>query len=338
MITKSPPELLMPEELAYMSTLNECERRRFLATKALCFQKQKVSINKISKIMKTSKNTIYKGIRELRSDKALSARIRRQGGGRTSLLPQHPEWIDELKLVIEPYTAGLPQDADVIWASISVPQISREMSGKGYDVSEYIVRQILDSLGFRHRSFIKTLPLKEVKDRDSQFNTISQIRTSCEAIGLPVISIDTKKKELIGNFKRNGKVLSKGQPKSLDHDFETFSDGKIVPHGICDVTKNVGYMTIGNNHDTAKFVCDNIHRVWKQYLKEQYPQAHTLVIMCDGGGSNSSSHRIVKQDLMKPADELKMNLPDGLGFTEKEIKLADSIWKKLSTRRLNRGK
>lgn len=99
--------------------------------------------------------------------------------------------------------------------------------------------------------------------------------------------------------------MSKGQPKSLDHDFATFSDGQIVPHGIYDVTKNMGYMTIGTSHDTSMFVCDNIHRVRKEYLQKQYHCAHTLVIMCDGGGSNSSSHRIVKQAPNGAADKLK---------------------------------
>ena len=156
MITKSPPEVLTPEDLAYISTLNECERRHFLATKAICFHKQGFSISKVSKIMKTSKNTIYKGIRELRTgDGPAKGRVRRQGGGRKGLLSLHADWIDALKTVIEPHIAGLPQDANVIWVSISVPQISREMSENGYVVSEYIVRQILDLLGFRHRSFIK---------------------------------------------------------------------------------------------------------------------------------------------------------------------------------------
>jgi transposase len=309
MITKSPPEVLTPEDMAYISTLNERARRQFFATKAVFFRQQGVSINKISKIMKTSKNTIYKGIQELRTDTSLPKdSVRCPGGGRKTLLSRHPEWIEALKVVIEPYIAGLPQDSNVIWVSISVPQISREIAKNGYDISEYIVRQILDSLGFRHRSFIKDLPMKDVQDRDAQFQHIASTRTACEDIGLPIISIDTKKKELIGNFKRNGKVPCKGQPKSLDHDFATFSDGKIVPHGIYDVIKNVGYMTIGTNHDTSKFVCDNIHSVWEQHLQEQYPSAQTLVIICDGGGSNASAHRIVKQDLMNLADRLNMNL------------------------------
>lgn len=113
-----------------------------------------------------------------------------------------------------------------------------------------------------------------------------------------------------GNFKREGKAWSDGPFKALDHDSATFSDGQIVPHGIYDVTGNVGYLTLGTSHDTSGFACDNIARVWRDHLYGQYPDAHTLVILCDGGGSNSSSHthRIVKQDFMDLADRLGMRL------------------------------
>ena len=224
------------------------------------------------------------------------------------MLPQHPEWTQAVVQIIEPHTAGLPQDENVVWISLSVTQIMGELFAMGYDISRYFVRQILDSLGLRERSFYKDLPMKEVKNRDEQFQRISSIREEAEAVGLPIISIDTKKKEMIGNFKRDGKALCNGPLKSLDHDFSTFSDGQIVPHGIYDVTRNEGYMTLGISHDTSKFVCDNIARVWREHLKEQYPNARTLVILCDGGGSNSSSHRIVKQDFMDLANKLGIRL------------------------------
>ncbi len=150
--------------------------------------------------------------------------------------------------------------------------------------------------------------MKEVKDRNEQFERIAFVREKAEEIGIPIISIDTKKKEMIGNFKREGKALSNGPLRALDHDFSTFSDGQIVPHGIYDVTANVGYMTLGTSHDTSKFVCDNIERVWTEHLGKLYPDAHTLVILCDGGGSNSSSHRIVKQDLIDLADRIGIKL------------------------------
>ena len=292
-----------------MSGLNERDRRRFLATKAEDLKAQGFSYREVSKKMGTSTHTLRNGIKELlHGEGPGEGRIRRPGAGRKRVLPNHPEWTQAVVLIIEPHTAGLPQNEDVVWISLTVTQIMNELAKAGYEISRYYVRQILDSLGLRERSFYKDLPMKEVKNRDEQFERIASIREEAEAIGLPIISIDTKKKEMLGNFKRDGKALSNGTLKAFDHDFSTFCDGMIVPHGIYDVTKNVGYMTMGISHDTSRFVCDNIKRVWKNHLREQYPDAHTLVILCDGGGSNSSAHRIVKQDLMDLANELGIRL------------------------------
>ena len=309
MTKKAPPEVLSPSDLAYMSTLNERDRRWFLATKAADLKAQGFSYRKISKNMGTSTHTLQKGRQELLCGEGPGdGRIRKAGAGRRSTLPQHPEWTRAVVQIIEPHTAGLPQDENVVWISLNVTQIMNELAAIGYDISRYFVNQILDSLGLRERSFYKDLPMKDVKDRNEQFEKIDAIRKEATNVGLPIISIDTKKKEMLGNFKREGKALSTGRLKSLDHDFATFSDGQIVPHGIYDVTRNVGYMTLGISHDTSRFVCDNIARVWREHLREQYPDAHTLVILCDGGGSNSSSHRIVKQDLMNLADRLGIRL------------------------------
>ena len=309
MTKKAPPEVLSPSDLAYMSTLNERDRRWFLATKAADLKAQGFSYRKISKNMGTSTHTLQKGRQELLCGEGPGdGRIRKAGAGRRSTLPQHPEWTRAVVQIIEPHTAGLPQDENVVWISLNVTQIMNELAAIGYDISRYFVNQILDSLGLRERSFYKDLPMKDVKDRNEQFEKIDAIRKEATNVGLPIISIDTKKKEMLGNFKREGKALSTGRLKSLDHDFATFSDGQIFPHGIYDVTRNVGYMTLGISHDTSRFVCDNIARVWREHLREQYPDAHTLVILCDGGGSNSSSHRIVKQDLMNLADRLGIRL------------------------------
>lgn len=309
MSKKAPPEVLSPEDLAYISTLNECERRQFKATRAIHLKTQGISYCKVSKIMKTSTHTLQRGISELRTGSGPGeGRVRCPGGGRKAKLPQHPEWTQAVVQIIEPRTAGLPQDENVFWISLSVTQIMNELAKAGHNISRYFVRQILDSLGLRERSFYKDLPMKDVKDRNEQFEQIASICEEATNVGLPIVSIDTKKKEMLGNFKREGKALSNGPLKSLDHDFSTFSDGQIVPHGIYDVTRNVGYMTLGISHDTSKFVCDNIARVWLEHLQEQYPNARTLVILCDGGGSNSSSHRIVKQDLMDLANKLGIRL------------------------------
>ena len=259
--------------------------------------------------MGTSTHTLQNGRQELLSGEGPGdGRIRRTGAGRKSVLPRHPEWTQAVVQIIEPHTTGLPQDENVVWISLSVTQIMNELSAIGYDISRYFVRQILDSLGLRERSFYKDLPMKDVKDRNEQFERITAICEEASSVGLPIVSIDTKKKEMLGNFKREGKTLPNGPLKSLDHDFSTFSYGQIVPHGIYGVTRNVGHMTLGISHDTSRFVCDNIARVWEQHLKWQYPDAHTLVILCDGGGSNSSAHRIVKQDLMDLANKLGIRL------------------------------
>ena len=306
---KTPPEVLSPSEMAYMSGLNERDRRLFLATRAESLRSQGLSYRKFSKKMGISTHTLQNGLQELHSGHPVERkRIRREGGGRHAVLPQHPEWIQAVVRIIDPHTAGLPQDEDVIWVSLTKTQIQNELAEAGFVISRYHITQILDSLELKERSFRKDIPMRDVKDRNEQFENIASVRESLEKVGIPIISVDTKKKELLGNFKRDGKALSNGTLKSFDHDFATFGNGTVVPHGIYDVRRNVGYMTMGVSHDTSKFVCDNIERVWNQYLKEQYPDARTIAILCDGGGSNSSSHRIVKQDLMDLANRLNMRL------------------------------
>lgn len=306
---KPPPEILSPTELAYMSGLNERDRRLFLAARAESLKSRGLSYRKFSKNMGISTHTLQKGLEELHSGHSLGkGRVRRDGGGRHATLPQHPEWLRAVVRIIEPHMAGLPQDEAVRWVSISKAQIRSELAESGYEVSRHHVTQILDHLGLRERSFRKDIPMRDVKDRKEQFENIASVRKSLEEAGIPVISIDTKKKEPLGNFKRPGKALSNGSLRSYDHDFGTFSNGTLVPHGIYDVTRNVGYMTMGISHGTSEFVCENIERVWNDHLRKQYPNARTIAILCDGGGSNSSSHKIVKQDLMNLADRLNMRL------------------------------
>lgn len=186
MITKAPPEVLSPSDLAYMSTLNERDRRWFLATKAADLKTQGFSYRKVSKIMGTSTHTLQNGRQELLSGEGPGdGRIRRTGAGRKSVLPQHPEWTQAVVQIIEPHTAGLPQDENVVWISLSVTQIMNELSAIGYDISRYFVRQILDSLGLRERSFYKDLPMKDVKDRNEQFEQITAICEKASRVELP---------------------------------------------------------------------------------------------------------------------------------------------------------
>jgi Rhodopirellula transposase DDE domain len=205
-------------------------------------------------------------------------------------------------------TAGLPQDKDVKWTYLSPRQIVDGLSDKGLTISLYHVKQMLLLRGYTKRSVLKMNSLQEVEGRNEQFEKIAAYRASFSAQGLPIISIDTKKKELIGNFSRTGTAYSTGERRGNDHDFLTAASGQIVPHGIYDVNDNTGYVTLGTSKDTSEFVCDNIHHYWTQFLQYKYIDKDTMLLLCDGGGSNASAHYIVKQDLVKLAKSLNINI------------------------------
>ena len=304
---KKPPVEISKAEMEYLTTLKERDRRHFIACKAA--GPDGGSIRAVSKAFGCSPNTISKGIYELFNHIVPpDGRQRMPGGGAKRKTDTHPEWVAAFDDIVSRHMAGLPQDESVVWLDIGVPQIRRELLERGHEVSEYIVRQMVKAEGLKRRSFTKSLPLREVEDRDAQFVKINSAKTACIKAGIPIISVDTKKREMVGNFKRDGQVYCTTAPKALDHDFETFSEGVIVPHGIYDIALNTGYLSIGTSHDTSEFVCDNIERVWNRHLKPLYPDARMLVILCDGGGSNSSRHRIVKQDLMDLADRIGLKI------------------------------
>lgn len=305
--TNNPAEILSEADKKYMSQLDEKSKRLFLATRTLLLGRHGVSL--VAKASGVNRDTIYKGIHELKSGDLLpKGCVRKPGGGNKRRLDKEPVLLEVFDDIVEAHTAGLPQDDSVRWVSLTVPQIREIFKERGIDISDYHVRQMVTARGFKKRSFVKSKTLKDVKDRDAQFRKIASLTEQCLSQGLPVLSIDTKKQEMIGNFKRPGRVICKEQPKALDHDFLSFADGKIVPQGIYDVATNTGYLTIGTSHDTGEFVCDNIARVWTEYLQWQYPDADTICLLCDGGGANSSLHHIFKQDLMNLTKAIGMNI------------------------------
>lgn len=301
-----PAEILSDLDISLICQLDERAKRLFLATRANHLGKHGVTM--VSKASGVNRKTIYRGIREIKStDRLQNGRIRNTGGGRKKLLQKHPEYLEEFDTIAKKHTAGLPQDLSVKWLNLTIPQIREKLKEHNIGVSDYHVRQMVEMRGFKKRSFVKFKTFKDVKDRDTQFRKIGRIVNQCLDQEIPVLSIDTKKKEMIGNFKRSGQVLCQCTPKSFDHDFQSYSNGTIVPHGIYDVGTNTGYMTIGISHDTSEFVCDNIIRVWTEQLQWQYPDANTVCLLCDGGGSNSSSSHAFKQNLMRTAKRLKLN-------------------------------
>ncbi len=195
-----------------------------------------------------------------------------------------------------------------MWTHLTLQKIADTMTDVGHQISRYHVVQIMELRGFRKRKPLKNNELKEVEGRNEQFARISQLRETFDNRRLPIFSMDTKKKELLGNFHRQGRCYCTEPLRVNDHDFPSFADGKLVPHGIYDVSDNKGYITLGISSDTSEFVCDNLLSFWNSDLQFKYSHANTILILCDGGGSNSCSHYIFKYDLVNLSKALKKNI------------------------------
>lgn len=204
--------------------------------------------------------------------------------------------------------AGLPQDEKVVCIGMDNREIREEFLSRGITVSRYLVEQMLKVRGYRKRALVKNLCLSQVEHRDDQFQIIKATINQCIEQNIPIFSIDTKAKELLGPFYRKGVLYSSTFRKAFDHDFNTFAKGIIVPHGIYDIRMKIGYLSIGTSKDTSEFVRDNLFHYWTLYIKKFYPNADTIVLLCDCGGSNSCSHKIFKQQLMILAKMIKMNI------------------------------
>ena len=220
----------------------------------------------------------------------------------------HPEWLSAFDRIVEGSIAGLPQDENVKWTHLSVTRIMNQFDDSGFQISRYPIRQMLLLRGYKKRKLLKMNNLSQSEQRNEQFAKIMLYRKQFTEMNFPILSIDTKKQEMTGNFYRPGQCYSQAMRRVNDHDFAGFSQGQIIPHGIYDINDNTGYVTFGTSKDTSEFVCDNLFRVWTEHLQYRYPQAHTIMVLCDGGGSNACSHYIVKQDLCKLSKLLNMNI------------------------------
>lgn len=211
--------------------------------------------------------------------------------------------------IVEPYIGGSPQEAKLVWTSLRPKEIQQKLEAKGFEVSYYIAAKLLAESKLKRRSYLKSKTMgKSHPLRNDQFEKIAHLREFFLQQGYPAFSIDTKKKELIGNFHRKGHYYDHQARAVNDHDFESYADGKIIPHGIYDLAQNMGYITLGVSKDTSAFVCDNIADFWLREGQWIYPQQEWMLLLCDGGGSNHARHYIVKQDLCKLAKTIQMNL------------------------------
>ena len=211
--------------------------------------------------------------------------------------------------MLKNYTAGDPMDEKVRWTNLKPWQIAKLLDDK-YDirVSLNVVRQLLKKHNYRRRKAQKRSSRKNVVHRNEQFENIIRLKDKFEAVGNPVVSMDTKKKERLGNLYRDGQLYTLEEVRTLDHDFVSYAEGIVIPHSIYDLKHNSGYINLGTSHDTSQFACDSLRNWWYNQGRALYPEATALLILCDGGGSNSSRHYIFKEDLLKLANEIGLDI------------------------------
>ena len=259
-------------------------------------------------------NTIRAGRAELEArrdhpDPPVEERIRRPGGGRKPLTQTDPGLRAALSALVDPATRGHPEST-LRWSSKSTGKLATELLRQGHRVSDRTVAALLKGERYSLQANRKTKEGSSHPDRDAQFGYINQQAVAALKEGRPVVSVDTKKKELVGEYKNSGQEWQpQGKPQTVNvHDFPDKKLGKAIPYGVYDLANNEGWVSVGTNHDTAEFAAASIGRWWREMGRQRFPRATRLMITADGGGSNSSRSRLWKVALQNLADELKLEL------------------------------
>ncbi|MBZ4674153.1 MAG: Mobile element protein [Spirochaeta sp.] len=305
--------------------LDENQKRMYLAAEAESLGRG--GISQISEVLGVSRNTIAAGIKELSGavERAPAGRIRKEGGGRKSIEQTQPGIMEALESLVSESSYGNPE-SPLRWTTKSLRNLSDALLAKGFSISFSKVRQMLNDLGYSLQLNQKMLQVGEPHpDRDEQFRHISETAAAFLSEGLPVISIDCKKKELVGNFRNQGAEYAKsGQPvKVLDHDFPLPELGKVAPYGVYDMARNEGFINLGISSDTARFAVNSVRQWWDEMGMARYPGASKLYITADGGGSNGSRNRLWKTELQQLANET------GLQFQVSHFPPGTSKWNKI---------
>jgi hypothetical protein len=265
-------------------------------------------ISQVSRLSGLSRPSIYAGIEELQGKKAMTElqtqRQRKIGGGRKSIDSNMPEVLEKLESLVKPYERGNPE-SPLRWTSRSLRKLSAEMKKMGYHISHVTVGNLLEKLGYTLQSNKKSHEGGNSPDRDAQFEHINNTATQFMTKKQPVISVDAKKKELVGEFKNNGREYRPaGCPEEVNvYDFIDLGKGKATPYGVYDLNRNEGFVSVGISHDTAKFAVESIEKWWLTMGRDKYKEAHSLFITADGGGSNGSRNRLWKKELQNFADK-----------------------------------
>ncbi len=310
-------------------TMNEAERRLWAAAEARSHGHGGIAL--VSRATGLARNTIQSGLRELsdpeQRERLAAGRVRRPGGGRKRLTALQPTLAEALERLVSPATRGDPM-SPLRWTSKSTGKLAAELNAEGYDVGADTIGAMLREQGYSLQSTRKTQEGGDHPDRDAQFRYIAAEVVRAQAAGQPVISVDCKKKELIGSFKNAGREWQpKGAPEGVNvYDFPDMADGKAIPYGVYDVTRNEGWVSVGIDHDTAEFAVSTIRQWWRRMGQSKYEGAQTLYITADGGGSNGARNRQWKSELQRLADDT------GLTIQVSHLPPGTSKWNKIEHR------
>jgi hypothetical protein len=296
-------EVLEKKITQMMPKLNEKQLRQYLGSEAEALGRGGIAI--IERISGKSRNTIVAGIKENRSGDNSTKGIRRTGGGRKSIKVKYPDISKEIESIVGDATFGNPENP-LSYTTKSTRKIQQILNEKEYEIGYDVVASILKELGYSLQLNQKMLQIgEEHPDRDKQFQFINSKAKRFLKAGVPVISIDAKKKENIGNFINNGRMYRKKKDpiKVFDHDFPIKELGKVTPYGIYDIGRNEGFVNLGISSDTSEFAVESISRWWLTLGKNTYPNVKKIYINCDGGGSNGSRNRLFKFQLQQFANQ-----------------------------------
>src|SRR3989344_5749709 len=309
--------------LTALSECNEVQRRRLAGVRAI--EIGRGGLLYVCKLTGMSHHTIIKGMKEVRNTKRRpTTRLRKEGGGRKKIVDKNPDVKKEIEKILEENTAGNPMNK-LRWTNKSTYTISNELKNKHQTISEVTVGRIIKQLGYSLQTNVKSKESGTSQERDSQFKYINEQIRIFEKENMPVISVDTKKKELVGNFKNYWrKWQKKGKAEIVNvYDFESLAKGKAIPYGIYEVLKNNGFVNVGISHDTSEFAVESIKQWWKNIGEKNYTRANELLICADSGGSNANRSKLWKFYLQKFADKT------GLSITVCHFPPGTSKWNKI---------
>jgi transposase len=305
--------------------LDERQRRLVLGVEA--YELGRGGIKAVAAATGVHPDTVARGVREVTGKAEPAVRVRAPGGGRKRLAVTDPELASALRALVDPATRGDPMSL-LVWTTKSTKKLAAALSSMGHRVSDRTVARMLAEMGFSLQGNAKVAEGRQHEDRDAQFAYLNSVVTAQVAAGQPVISVDTKKKELVGDFKNGGREYQPaGRPERVNvHDFPDQDLGKAIPYGIYDVSANTGWVSVGVDHDTSAFAVATLRRWWETIGKDRYPDADRLLVCADGGGSNGYRIRAWKIELAKLAAET------GLSITVCHLPPGTTKWNRIEHR------